>query len=309
MKFEPCHVLGIDVGGTKIAAGVVGFPEGQIHTRHIIPTLPHRRSDAVLKDLVSLVEKIIQQARTSGVVIDGIGLGLCELVGLDGTILSGHTLSWRTAEVQEALGQFGLVTIEADVRAAALAEAIFGAGLPYSIFVYVTIGTGISSCLVLDGQPFPGARGATGTIASSVIALPCQHCGDINRLSIEEIASGPALFRRFQQRQPDQCLSAEDVLLLANEGHRDALAVVHSAANALGSTLAQLVNVLDPEALVLGGGLGLSQGVFQEELERSTRAAIWAGVNRNLPIVQASTGTDAGVIGAAAAWRAKRKLR
>jgi glucokinase len=196
------------------------------------------------------------------------------------------------------------VKIEADVRAAALAEAIFGAGKPFEQFLYVTVGTGISCCLVLEGKPFTGARGAAGTMASSPVSVACELCGHVSRRTLEEIASGPALVARLNQRRLGSATSGEDVLAAAAAGQTNAVEIVRSAGVALGTTVGLLVNVLDPEAIVIGGGLGLSIGLYWETFITAVRRHIWSDVHRDLPIVRAGTGLDAGLIGAAAvAWK------
>ena len=216
MKSVPCSVLGIDVGGTKIAGGVVCFPEGRVSTQE-----------------------------------------LC------------------------------------------FCFAFFS---DFCIFLYVTVGTGISSCLMIDGEPFVGARGATGTMASSPMSWSCENCGHTTQRTLEEIASGPGLIARFNQLRPGAAKSGPDVLTAGANGDADALNVLRTAGEALGSTVGLLVNVLDPEAVIIGGGLGLSAGCYWGSFNASTRRHIWSEIHRSLPILQASTGQAAGIIGAAAAW-------
>jgi glucokinase len=121
---------------------------------------------------------------------------------------------------------------------------------------------------------------------------------------LEEIASGPALIARFNQRRPAAADTGQAVLAAAMAGNPDAADVVRSAGEALGSSVGMLVSVLDPEAVVVGGGLGLSEGPYWDSLVASTRRHIWSQTHRNLPILHAATGSDAGVIGAAAAaWK------
>ncbi len=296
--------LGIDVGGTKIAAGIVRFPEGHVGARRVIPTAPARGGSAVLDDVTQLAEELIAEASPSQPSVAGLGVGLCELVDPEGRILSANCVQWQEQPVRERLARIAPLTLEADVRAAALAEAHFGAGRPFRIFIYVTVGTGIASCLVLDGRPYVGARGATGTMASSPWSVPCERCGHTNRRTLEELAAGPALVARFNQRRPGAANTGQDVLAAVAAGDADALAVVRSAGEALESAVGLLVNVLDPEAVVIGGGLGLSEGPYWDEFIAATRRHIWSEVHRDLPILRAATGPDAGWIGAAiAAWK------
>jgi len=303
VKTPSFTALGIDVGGTKIAAGVVTFPDGRVHLRRQIPTLPDRGGDAVLDDVLELATELATEAGRQDFQVNAIGLGVCELVSNAGEIVSANCLPWRSADVREGLATIAPTVIEADVRAAALAEAMFGAGKPNRIFVYVTVGTGISSCLVLDGQPFAGARGVTGTAASSLLPHLGQPWDSGAAATLEQIASGPALVARFNQLH-GHAQSGQEVLTAAQAGNAGALSVVRSAADALGATIAWLVNVLDPEAVIIGGGLGLSDGPYWEGLVVATRKHIYSDLHRNLPIVRATTGADAGVIGAAAtAWK------
>lgn len=298
---SPCWIIGLDVGGTKIAAGVVGFPEGVVHERHTVPTLPERGGAAVLAEVERLAERLRAESFAARREVRAIGLGLCELVSPTGAILSANCIEWRDQPVRERLSAIAPLTVEADVRAAARAEAHFGAGRPFRQFLYVTVGTGIASCLVLDRVPFTGARGATGTMASSPVSVPCEGCGRINRRTIEELASGPALVARYNQFHPGGVKTGQEVLAAAAAGDTEALFVVKSGGEALESAVGLLVNVLDPEAVIVGGGLGLSDGPYWESFLDSTRRHIWSEVHRDLPILRAGTGTNAGLIGAAAA--------
>jgi len=298
------NALGVDIGGTKVAAGVVRFPEGIIHAQRTIPTQAFRGGIAVLDDVESLARSLAAEADRSGTPVEGIGLGLCELVSPQGRILSANAIDWQNLPVAERLGSIAPTMIDADVRAAARAEALFGAGKPFRQFLYVTVGTGIASCLMLDGTPFMGARGATGTMASSPLSIPCGNCGHINRRTLEELAAGPALVARYNALHPGGARSGQDVMSAAASGDPDAIFVVRSAGEALESAVGWLVNVLDPEAVIIGGGLGLSEGLFWDEFIAATRNHIWSDVHRDLPILRAGTGPEAGFIGAAAAaWQ------
>jgi glucokinase len=303
MKPSPFTALGIDVGGTKVAAGVVTFPDGRIHLRRQIPTHPERGGDAALGDVLELATALAVEAQSLNLRVDGIGVGICELVSRSGEIVSANCLPWQGEDVREGLSVVAPTVIEADVRAAALAESIFGAGKSQRNFVYVTVGTGISSCLVLEGEAFTGARGVTGTCASSPLPHLGQPWDASAAATLEQISSGPALVARFNQLH-GQARSGHEVLAAAKAGNTCALSVVRSAGEALGATVAWLVNVLDPESVIIGGGLGLSEGPFWESMEASARKHIYSDLHRQLPIVRATTGPDAGLIGAAAtAWK------
>jgi glucokinase len=199
------------------------------------------------------------------------------------------------------LSEIAPAQVESDVRAAAVAEAIFGAGRGHRTFAYVTVGTGISSCLVQDGRPFKGAQGNAITLSSSPLSTVCTHCGTKLNPVLEKFASGPAIAERFaQSHNAESTETCEEVFRAASNGDKDAVEILTSAGEALGVSVAFLVNVLDPEMIVVGGGLGLAGGLYWNAFERSCREHIFADNSRGLPIVSAKLGTDAGLVGAAA---------
>jgi glucokinase len=304
MSSQPFQTIGIDIGGTKIAAGVVRFPAGTILARRIVPTLAQRGEQAILDDISRLTEDLVRTAASNGMSLGGIGLGICELVDAEGQIFSGHSIQLQKQSIVERLARFAPVVLEADVRAAALAEALFGAGRPFRTFLYITIGTGISSCLMIDCKPFVGAHGATGTMASSPMETACEKCGDVTCATLEEKASGPALVARFNEHHPDAARTGQDVLTAASAGDVRALEVVCSAGKAVGATVGLLVNVLDPEAVIVGGGLGLSKGSYWDSFVQTVQSTIYSDACQKIPILHAKTGEGAGLLGAAAtAWR------
>src|SRR5512134_2864541 len=120
--------IGVDVGGTKIAAGIVAFPKGEVRHRRQVPTAPGRGGKAVLDDVARLGEELHTLAGQRGCRVEGIGIGICELVDLEGKVASENCIGWKRLRVRERLSNLAPTVIEADVRAAALAEAMVGAG-------------------------------------------------------------------------------------------------------------------------------------------------------------------------------------
>jgi glucokinase len=303
-KLQSMVTIGVDVGGTKIAAGLVEFPGGRVLDERVVPTRSARGGLEMLAELECVCHALVSHGDSCVERVSGIGIGICELVDPSGRITSANSFDWINLPVAERMGKFApTVVIDADVRAAALAESLFGAGRPFGIFLYVTVGTGISCSLMLQGQPLLGAHGETGTMASSPLGVICECCGQENQQTLEEIASGPALVSRFNRRRDAAAQTGHDVVRAADQGDADAIHVLQTAGRTLGANVGLLVNVLDPEAVVVGGGLGVSEGLYWESLVRSTRHHIWSPARRDLPILRAETGESAGLIGAAAlAW-------
>jgi glucokinase len=136
--------------------------------------------------------------------------------------------------------------------------------------------------------------------------MTCTRCGEELNQVLEEFASGPALVARYNARSGRRTARAEEVMEAAEAGDMAASDVVRSAGKALGNSVGLLINILDPEAIVVGGGLGLAGSLYWSSFKDSTRRHIWSEEVRDLPILRATLGTDAGLIGAAARVWQKR---
>jgi predicted NBD/HSP70 family sugar kinase len=260
--------VGVDVGATKIAAARVDTDRGTILAARRIPTAAQRGPDAVLADCRALAADLGDGATTAGIAV-------CELVDPSGRVCSAETVDWRDADL---LGTFDWV--ESDVRAAALAESRFGAGRDAPDFLYVSVGSGISHCLMTGGEARLGVRGSAISTGAPLV---------------ERWSGGLALARRTGHA------SAEEAL--ADPAAADA---VEDAARRLGRALAALVNALDPGALIVGGGLGLHDG-YRARVEAALRADVYDPRARGLPVLPAGLGADASVIGAALAAAARAR--
>lgn len=261
-------VVGIDVGGSKILAATVDVAAGEIVRELRVETPVSAGGAAVVEACAELARDLAPDGTVA------VGIGLCEFVDLAGRPTSAFTVDWRDVDVAGAFRGSAHVCIESDVRAAAMAEARFGEASRFESFVYLTVGSGVSYCLVLDGHPYAGARGN-----AIVVGAP----------PIEQRSGGLALAARAGVERAELVLSDPARASLVDE-----------AADELGLALAVLVNALDPEAVVVGGGLGLVDR-YRERLARAARAAIEHEATRELPIVPATLGPRSGVVGAALA--------
>ena len=293
--------IGIDIGGTKIAAGIVNLETGAVSHPETRPTAPERGGEAVLEDCRELVEELGAWGTQHEPDFDvaGIGIGVPELVDRAGRVRSAFQFDWMHLALPRELAGLGPVAIASDVRAAALAEATFGAAQGAESALYLSVGTGISSCLLLDGQPYVGAHGNALVMGTGPTVVIDPATGNSVSHVLEEVASGPALARRYRLAARREVSGAEEVLDLASGGDLRAIAVVSSAALALGNAIGHLVNVLDPEIVIIGGGLGLAGGRFRDATERAMRTTIWSDDSRHMPLVSSRLGTEAGLIGAA----------
>jgi glucokinase len=292
--------IGVDVGGTKTAVGILDAATLSLLSSTTIPT---RRSDggkAVLEDIGAQIDVMAGCAARLGRRIRGVGLGVPEIVDPEGRITSGAVIpQWDQLAVAELLPAAVPVRVEADVRTAAFAEALLGAGQQLNYFIYLTVGTGISYSLVRDGSPVPGTRGGALNIGTSVLAdIPWNARGGQRELVLEEIASGPALVRTYVAGG-GTATRAEEVLAAAGAGDVLAADIVQTGGRALGTAIALLVNLLDPEAVIVGGGLGSAETAYWQHAVTCARQRSYSDAARSLPIRHAQFGAAAGVIGAA----------
>jgi glucokinase len=290
--------IGIDVGGTKIAAGLLDPATGATAGERAIPARPERGGAAILEDCAALAADLRAAAPGS---IAAIGIGLPELVDPAGRPASAETVDWRALGVAATFRHIAPVRMEADVRAAALAEGRFGAGRSFGHWIYLSIGTGISSAIVTGGVPMTGARGAALVLSSGPVSIPDPVTGEPFAFTLEPYSSGAGIARRWQEASGDSGATTESALAAAESGHAVAGRIVRTAAIALGSAIGWLANVTDPEAIVLGGGLGTAGGVWADQLMTAIRSHIWNPAARGLPILPAALGPSAGWIGAALA--------
>jgi glucokinase len=303
----PGWTAGIDVGGTKTALCVASFPEARLLHRAVLDTPSGAASGAAFLERVAAeAADLMDRAVAAGTPCRAIGVSICELVDLDGNVTSAHRVHWQGLKAQERFAALAPAEIEADVRAAALAEARWGAGRDYDQFLYLNIGTGISTCWVKDGVPHAGARGNALALASSPISFTCLRCGHEGSYILENVAGGAGLVKEYAARSGAAVTSARDVLTAAERGDAVARQVIDRATRALGVSLGLAVNVLDPEAIVVGGGLGSARGLYWNGLVEATRAHVWSAATRTLPIRPAALGADSALLGAAArAWLAQ----
>jgi glucokinase len=290
--------IGVDVGGTKVAIGLLDAASLTLLDRTEIPTRPDRGGAAVLRDTAAEVVGLAVRAGRAGRQVLGVGVAVPEIVDLSGRITSSAVIhGWNELPVSEVLGAAGPVRIEADVRAAAFAEAVLGAGR-WAYHLYLTIGTGISYCAVYQGRPVAGAYGGALNIGTSVLADLPGHGSGRQQVVLEDLASGAALVRRYQAGG-GTARRAEEVFAAAAHGDPAATALVDDAARTLGTGIALLVNVLDPEAVVVGGGLGSADSGYFSSAVSWARQYMYSDTARAIPITHAELGADAGVIGAA----------
>ncbi|HUA13946.1 MAG TPA: ROK family protein [Verrucomicrobiae bacterium] len=296
----------VDIGGTKIAAGVVD-DSGKILSRMEAPTDPNRYSDGI-ELIAHMLRKTAQRA---GVEIAGIGIGSTGPVDpLKGEFGDVDFLpGWRGKSPVRDLAQvFNVeVALENDGDAAALAEGAWGAGRNRKRLIYVTVGTGIGGGMVFDGKLYRGVEGAHPEVGHHVVDPAGPECSCGFRGCWESLAAGPAMVAWMERNaSPDYPhlagITAKRICELAEQGEAMALRAVEHEAFYLGLGLANLMNLFTPDAIVLSGSVMKSAALFLERIRSVIRKGCRFIPADKTELMLASLGEDANLIGAARVW-------
>ncbi|HKY58514.1 MAG TPA: ROK family protein [Aeromicrobium sp.] len=287
--------VGIDIGGTKMAAGVVD-PEGKVLARREVPT--------PVSDRWSLLDAIIAIARDLAAAhpVDAVGVGVAGLVDRAGEVvrIAAHLPLQDEPLRDEVAAALELpVVVDNDANAGGWAEARFGAARGAENAVFVAVGTGIGGAIIIDGGLRRGWQGAAGEIGHLIVERDGRPCPCGSRGCWEQYGSGRALVRAATEAGLDVPHGAA-VTAAAAAGDERALGVFGEIGGWVGVGIAGLVAVLDPEVVVVGGGVSAAGDLLLEPARDSFRAHLTARSSRpEPPVLRAALGPDAGLIGAA----------
>ncbi len=282
--------LGVDVGGTKIAAGLV-TAEGDILERRTEAT-DQGGADASIAQLI----RVIRYYERFG--MKGIGIGIPGIAeSRSGLVWAPNIQGWDYIPLAQRLSAATGIppTVESDRNTGVLGELLFGAARGCRDVVYLILGTGIGAGIITGGRLLRGAHDIGGAVGW----IPVVFGG--RQYHLEEVAAGPAVLRHAAARGlPDQ---VPDLTQLAGRGDASALTLFREVGEALGQGLAILVSVLDPELMLLGGGVSRSWKWLRAGAEDSMGAWSQPEALKKVQVQVSRLGVDAGILGAAAAAR------
>ena len=297
-------VLALDIGGTKLAAGVVD-ERGRTHSFLVEPSRTELGVDTVLSDLFELGRDAVADSGVSWTDIGAVGIGCGGPLDAQRGILLAppHLTGWHDVPVR-ALAEREFerpATLENDATAAAAAEHRYGAGVGTRNMVYLTISTGVGGGAVIDGRLYHGATGNGGELGHVTIdwhGRRCRGCG--RRGCLEAYVSGTSISERAQEAGMGPVTAAE-VAAAALAGDALAVGVWDETVEALACGLVSIVDLFEPELVVLGGGVTRSGDQLLVPVRKLVRECAMAPAGAAAEIVAASLGDQVGVVGAAAA--------
>ena len=302
--------IGIDLGGTQLRVAVAD-DRGRLRTVVREPTQAARGRDHVIDRIVAAVKEALRKEQTSPRRIRALGIGLPGPVDpAAGLVISPANLpGFRNVPLNRILTRAtGIPSyLHHDAHLAALGEHRRGAARGASDMIYVTVSTGIGAGLLLRGELYAGAHGIAGEVGHIVVQRDGPLCTCGNRGCLEAIASGTGIARAASELAPGAPGSAlygldhphaEDVARGARAGDELANAILENAGSYLGLAMGTLVNLFNPQLIVLGGSVIKTGNLLLGPMRRSMIASSWKASRRGLRIVRPALGDDAGLIGA-----------
>lgn len=310
------YALGIDLGGTKVLCAVFG-PDGTILARAKRSTRAHPEPEILIEEIAACAREAIASAHVDVGQVLGAGMGVPGPLDTEtGVVRFAPNLGWHDVPAKDLLEKhLGVpVYLDNDVRMAMLAEHQLGAAKGTRRAIGVFVGTGVGGGLVIDGEIYRGAHTQAGEVGHIIVKAggPLGNCGQHG--CIEAMASRTAIARDLQEavKQGKKTvltklagkvlsdLGSGDLRKAIDQGDKLTEKVVARSAMYVGLGVAGLVNLLDPDIVVLGGGVVEAMGAwYVKRAAEAARPAIMSAALRDVPIVQSKLGDDAGVLGAA----------
>lgn len=319
-------VIGVDIGGTKVAAALVrGRLPGtgartpdEVETPELVDrfTTLHdfTSQESALRGIEDGIADLVHGSRR----VEGIGVGVASMVDFAaGRIVESVNLPLADVPLRDLLQErFGVpVVVDNDANAAAIGEWVYGAGAGTRDMIMLTLGTGVGGGIISGGRPLRGSSGAAGELGHIIVEFDGLKCpaNCPNWGCLEAYAAGPAMgaaARVVAELEPDSAMGRElaaghtvDSRLLtrlALDGDADAIAVLDRAGEYLGAGLVSLSNIFDPELFVIGGGAAAAGDLLLEPARRVLATRALPPARDRVRVVPAALGPDAGFIGAAA---------
>ncbi|MDQ0063542.1 ROK family transcriptional regulator [Paenibacillus harenae] len=309
------YIVGVDIGTTNILCILMDMSANILY-EHSVPTMVKDAPEQIIDRVAATIEAVIAQAGVEQERLLGIGLGMPGLLDYEtGTVLFSPDFHWERVELLPALKtRFALPMVVHNVtHSMAMAQKWFGYGRgDMNSFICVNLGHGIGSALFLDGELFSGGSGSAGELGHMTMEKDGPICVCGNPGCLEALASGDAIVRRaraeigvlndtnIRRKADEDRLEAKDVFEAAGLGNETAQRIIADAAEYIGLALAKVVNLLDPEMIVLEGGLSRAGSSFITSIHNHAQRYQMKYAGRNTKIVVSELAEYAAAIGSAA---------
>ena len=306
MPGHPQYAVGIDLGGGSIKGALVSA-DGRIEAKARCPTDVESGEHGVADRIAELFESLRDRNRLLKGDIAGIGIGVPGVTTEEGDVIIAPNLHWRHVPFKRILeDRIRLrVEIDNDASVAAMGEAHLGAGQGRESLFLITLGTGIGGGLVLNGGIHHGASFAAGEIGHMCMDPDGPVCGCGKKGCLEALTAGPAMVRYVRGRLSEapsssltRTLSPESICRAAENGDGLACETVAHVARYLGIAIANIINVVSPDVIAIGGGISAAGHILLDPIVAAAREYTLEGMFDHTRILPAELGNDAGVLGA-----------
>ena len=303
------YCFGVDIGGTTVKLGLF-TTDGEIVDKWEIKTRTENQGEAVLPDIAEALKEKLEEKKIGRDEVEGIGVGVPAPVDAEGVVQNTANLGWGYKEVKREMEELSGMRAEIgnDANVAALGEMWLGAGKGRKNIIMVTLGTGVGGGIIIDGKPLVGAHGAGGEIGHLCVNYEeTDHCGCGNTGCLEQYASATGITRLANIRLAkddaksvlrEQEVSAKTVFDAVKAGDAVAKEIAEEFGKYLGHAMANLAAVVDPSAIVIGGGVSKAGEVLIEYVVKNFKERAFFA-NKDTEFVLATLGNDAGICGAA----------
>jgi glucokinase len=311
-------MIGCDLGGTNLRAGVVDIQTGLITNLTSIPTQAREGHDAVVARIVKLIEDVIQESGIPKTKFDGIGIGVPGVLNpTDGMVLFLPNLhdGWKNVPLSDMVGSsIGLpVYLINDVRAITLGEWKYGAGMGANSMVCFAIGTGIGGGVVVNNRLVMGFNGTAGELGHMMIEPDGPQCGCGNHGCLEAYASGPAIaamgIKAVIQGRTTRIgemvgydvnkITPQVIAEAAHKGDPIAKDIYEYVGKLIGVAAANISVAIGPERIVIGGGVSSAGDLLLDPIRRAIQDRIYVMPKERITVEAAKLGDQAGILGSA----------
>ena len=309
------YSIGVDLGTLRTTVVITDLL-GRIEKRIEYPTNSHQDKDKIIKKLITTIHNIIKDSGIQLKKISGVGVAAPGLIDKKGLMLITPNFGWKDTPLGGILKkEFHIpVFVDNNVNAMALAEFEFGKGQGVKNFVFINVGIGIGAGIVIDGKLFHGESNCTGEIGHTTVDYNGPKCSCGNNGCLEVMVSGPAVVKRAIKAIKEgeksviselvnydlNKISAEIVYKAANQGDKLGRSIMEKTGEYLGTGVANIINLFNPELVIVGGGVARAGDLIFEPLKKAVQERAFSVSAEVAKIIPVSLGKDCTVIGAAA---------
>ncbi|WEK55957.1 MAG: ROK family protein [Candidatus Cohnella colombiensis] len=295
--------IGLDIGGTKILAGLVNG-EGKMISQIHFATMPESGVETMLSKIVDALISLKQEAIFRGGNVRGVGIACTGVVdSYTNSIVYAKNLGWRNVPVGQYIFEILRlpVRIGNDANLAAVAEYMWGDEEKVEDIIYVTVSTGVGAGIVSGGQLVSGNSEGAGEFGHISLDPKGSRCGCGNYGCLENFSSGTAIayLANFKKGSPGRMMTTKDVIDAANSGEKSALDIVRNAGFYLGNGLITLIHLFNPKRIVLGGGVMANGNLLYDEMEKTIHERCMPSLRKDVKLCKTTLGKEIGVLGAA----------